>query len=90
MKLEVDYEFKQICKRIFSDNLNLSEWREIESDDMFQTESYCGGFDATENAFCFSYFQNENQEFWFQITIVEVGQILSDEMIDIEVRPAKY
>ena len=28
--------------------MTLAEWSEIESDDQFQTENFCGGFDATE------------------------------------------
>jgi hypothetical protein len=90
MKLAVDDEFRQICKNIASENLDLSEWREIESDDMFQSNKYCGGFDATEDAFCFSYYQSENQELWFQITIDEVQKILSGEITEITTRPADF
>ena len=88
MKIAVDDELKRICKNIVSEKLSLFQWREIESDDMFQTDKYCGGFDTTENAFCFSYFHSENQEFWFQITIDEVQKILSGEMIEIDARPS--
>lgn len=90
MNLVVDEELKQICKEIVSENLNLNQWREIESDDMFQSTNYCGGFDATEDAFCFSYFLNKNQEFWFQIKIDEVYKILSSEITEIDARPADY
>lgn len=36
----------------------------IESDDMFQTQNYVGGFDATEMSFCFSYFDANRDEFY--------------------------
>lgn len=88
MRITVDDELKQICKNIVSENLNLSQWQEIESEDIFQTKHYCGGFDATENAFCLSYFNSENQELWFQLTIDEVQKILSGEIFEFNARPA--
>ena len=54
------------------------QWAEIESCDMFQTSNYCGGFDADEQAFCFSYFDPNNQEFWFQIDLQQVKSIANN------------
>jgi hypothetical protein len=72
----VDTELKSICENIVHEDLNHSKWIEIESCDMYQTENYCGGFDATEDAFCFSYYNSEITEFWFQITLEEVRMIV--------------
>ena len=55
MLIPVDQEFLTICEEILKEGHSLEEWREIESDDMFQYPHYEGGFDATEDAFCFSY-----------------------------------
>lgn len=43
----------------------------IESSDMFQTKNFCGGFDAIENEFCFSYY-NDDKEFWFQLSLNDI------------------
>ena len=40
--------------------MSIGKWAKKESSDEFQTKNYCGGFDATENEFCFSYY-NENK-----------------------------
>jgi len=56
MQIPIDDEFLTLCEQILKEGLSLEEWREIESDDMFQSPHYEGGFDATEDAFCFSYF----------------------------------
>ena len=51
MYLKIDNEFKNICKQILDYDKKLSERVLIESDDMFQTDNYCGGFDTIENEF---------------------------------------
>ena len=51
MKIPPDAEFVEICGEIHAENLTVAEWREIESDDMFQSEHFCGGFEAIEDAF---------------------------------------
>ena len=68
-------EFRAICREITTENKNLEEWADIESDDMFQNESFVGGFDATEMEFTFSYYDNENKEWWFQISLNEINEI---------------
>ena len=76
MDLVIDDKFKKICKSIIDENKAESEWAEIESGDMFQDDPYNGGYDADEEAFCFSYYHPNGNEYWFQITIKEVNQIL--------------
>ena len=53
-QLEVDEELKNICRQILNENKSHKEWDEIESDDMFQSPKYCGGYDAAEQEFTFS------------------------------------
>lgn len=86
MKIKVDNEFLEICKMIISENKSIEEWQEVESDDYFQSDQYVGGFDATENAFCFSYYDTNRNEFWFQISIGEVENILDRRIKELEVR----
>ena len=89
MKLVVDKEFFGICKEILNRKLTLAEWSEIESNDEFQTENYCGGFDETENEFCFSYYDEERTEYWFQKSLLEIQKINSGKIIEFEIRLAE-
>jgi len=89
MKMLISEELKSIFYEINEENKSLSEWAEIESDDMFQTKNYCGGFDAIENAFCFSYYDENNKEYWFQLSLDEVAKAIKDEIKEIEIRPAE-
>lgn len=74
-KLIIDQELRHILFQIKNENKTLEEWAEIESSDMFQSENYCGGFDATENAFTFSYFAKDSVEYWFQFSLDELEAI---------------
>lgn len=88
MKLPVTPDFIEICKEIVSINKTLEEWRAVESSDYFQTESYCGGFEALEDSFCFSYYDIGRKEYWFQLTLEEVGKVISGELPSLSIRPA--
>ena len=88
MKLTPDAEFVEICREIRADNLTVEEWREVESDDMFQSEHFCGGFEEGDDAFCFSYYSPDGQEYWFQITLDEAQRIAAGELIMLDLRPA--
>jgi hypothetical protein len=88
MQLSIDAELRALCREIAGENRPEEEWAEIESDDMFQSESYEGGFDATEEAFCFSHHAQDDQEYWFQLTLSEVQAIAAGEDRAIEARPA--
>jgi hypothetical protein len=85
MKYQIDTEFMKICKDIIAENKTIDEWLEIESDDMFQSPKYEGGFDSVENAFCFSIYI-DSKEYWFQVNLEEVNQILfgSKKEFDLE------
>lgn len=82
MKKKVDKELLKICNEIKNENLSLDELIACESCDRFQTEHYCGGFDSLEMAFCFSYYESD-EEYYFQITREEVDKIISGEKIEI-------
>ena len=88
MEIKLDEEFLKICESIVSEAKNGEEWAEIESDDMFQTEKYEGGYDATEEAFCFSYYDENKKEYWFQLTLKEIQQVLRRKIEKVEAIPA--
>ncbi len=85
----LDNEFINICKEIDSEIKNDKEWSLIESCNMFQTEHYCGGYDATEEAFCFSYYDVDGNEFWFQLNLVDIKKILSGDILSVEILNAQ-
>ena len=84
MNIKIDDNFLLIAKAILSFNKNNDEWSAIESDDMFQTERYEGGYDATEEAFCFSYYDTEGKEYWFQLSLDEIKQIEEKKKLEIK------
>jgi hypothetical protein len=73
MIIPITEELRSICKEIVAKNLSIEDWCLIESDDMFQTDFFQGGFDATEGEFTFAYFADN--EYWFQLSLDDVDQI---------------
>ena len=88
MKIAVTQELRDILRQILDEGRTPNDWATIESDDMFQSEHFCGGFDATERAFCFSLYHDNGKEYWFQITLEDVGALSAQINGEIEVRPA--
>ena len=48
----------------------------MESCDMFQEAPYVGGFETIENAFCFSVYDEDGAEYWFQLK--ELQKFIND------------
>lgn len=89
MTHRVNSDFKAICQTIMKEDKSLEQWALIESDDMFEKGKYVGGFDATEMEFCFSVREDGN-EYWFQISLEEVKDVVNDLKTDFEARDADY
>lgn len=89
MNPAVDPVFRDICGRIVRESYSESEWAELESDDWCQIYLYEGGFDATESAFCFSCRDPNGDEWWFQVSLGEVGRIAEGEALKIQARRQK-
>ena len=87
MKHFVKSELVTISKQILVEGKNCAQWAEIESSDMFQDGPYEGGYDADEESFCFSYYE-DGQEYWFQITLEEAEAIAKHEKEAVEIRTA--
>jgi hypothetical protein len=88
MNIQVTDEFRSICSEIVSQGKSDAEWAAIESDDMFQSQNFTGGFDATEMAFCFSYVDPSGVEYWFQLTHSELLEVAAGRKSSIEARLA--
>ena len=87
MKIPITEEFKNICREIIAMDHSLSEWAEIRSDDMFQSDHFCGGFESPDDEFTFSYYDDEKQEYWFAVTLSEVRRIIECKIQELDVRP---
>lgn len=87
MKHKLEQEFYQISKKIVSENKTAGEWAAIESDDMFQSDIYEGGFDATGMYFSFYVFLN-NKEYWFQLTLDEIIAINNKQVNEVDIGEA--
>ena len=86
---EARAELRAICSVVVERRWNEDAWSAHESDDEFQTQHLCGGFDATERAFCFSYYPNRGKEFWFQLSLPEVQRLASSESVQLQLREAE-
>jgi hypothetical protein len=85
--VELDDTFREIARSIIVGGKTEDEWSEIESDDMFQSGAYSGGFDATERAFTFSFYGPDG-EYWFQLTLDEMRDVADGIRSAVEARPA--
>ena len=84
-----DAELRGLCAEILAESLTEAEWAEHESDDMFQSDHYCGGFESEESAFCFSHYREDGSEWWFQLTLEQVGRVARGEAVQLDARPAE-
>lgn len=82
--LNHDQEFVAIARHIAERQLSPSQWAEIESCDMFQSDHYCGGFEALEEAFCFSFLDTDDREWWFQISLDEALSVAKGHELQVE------
>ena len=88
MQVPIRKDLVSICKEITAERKSVAQWSEIESSDMFQSAEYVGGFDADEEAFCFSYFDSV-QEYWFQFSLKEASLLADGKIVDIAMIPAE-
>lgn len=87
--IPITEELVGLLKKIKTEGKSLEEWAEIESDDMFQSGRFVGGYDADEAAFCFSYFDIDGGEYWFQFTLSDVDDLLVGKKRFLIGRPAE-
>jgi len=51
MKLEIDEEFRSVCKNMVDEYESLGENALVWSDDRYQSDKFCGGWNPTMNEF---------------------------------------
>ncbi len=66
MEIEIDEEFKSICRQIFAKGRGEEEWAEVESGDMFQTVHHCGGFEQLRELFVLATLIMTHRSFGFK------------------------
>jgi hypothetical protein len=88
MQLPVDAELRAVCAQIVAADLPVQEWRATEAGDHVQGERYHGGYDAPEDAFCFSYYAPDGRELWLEFTLYEAVEIAAGRQLTVEARNA--
>ena len=86
VKKTIDQNLKKICQEIIDEKKTIQDWIDIESDDYFNDGSYSGGFDSIEEAFCFSFYNEQGEEFWFQISLEDCERIIHGDQKTILMR----
>jgi hypothetical protein len=86
MQIPITDELRDICRSIEAEQKSDDEWSLEESDDMIQGVTFEGGYDAIERAFCFSFYDEAGDEFWFQITLQEVHEIAAGRDVTVSGR----
>ena len=89
IKHKIDSEFIAICQQILKENLDVKDWKLIESSDQFQTEKYCGGFEEIENEFTFSYYDEKGIEYWFQLPLSDIKKVEQGIITEVEIKKAE-
>jgi hypothetical protein len=84
MIIKLDDEFRNICSEIVLEDLTELEWRKLWSSDYFQTEHFCGGFDALEKAFVFGYYAANGKQYSFLLKLSEIPDVLSGKITEVD------
>jgi hypothetical protein len=79
-------ELVQHCRVIAGLRRSVAEWAAFESCDQFQSPHYCGGFEADEGAFCFSYYDLSGVESWFTLSLSQAQAIAHGASLGLELR----
>ena len=83
MQVPITPELRMIAQEIESENLSEVEWAAREASDTFQTDSFCGGYDADESAFLFSWYATDGCEYYFSLSREDVRVIATGGRKDI-------
>ena len=89
-QIQADDDIRVICRQIVEEGKNNNEWDEIESDDMFQSGPYVGGYDATEQEFWFSYYDPDGIEYWFGFSLEIATKIALGDEYYFDIRKAEW
>lgn len=82
MKLIIDDQFREICRRIVltfdSDGEASLRW----SDDEYQSRNVCGGWDDETQAFAFSFYAPDGGDYIFRMSLDEARGVAAGERFD--------
>lgn len=86
MKLIVDDDLREICRRIVdkTDTQGMNAW--VWNEDEFQVGHFCGGY-VPEDADClaafwFSFYAPDGHQYIFKMTFSDVGRVLAGSPFD--------
>jgi len=74
MEVQVNEELKGICRDIIGENKSAEQWKQSGSGELYQTDNYCGGYEASKGLFSFSLYKDD-KEYWFDLNLSEVSEI---------------
>lgn len=77
--MKADDDLRGICREFVAQGRNLNEWDSVESDDMFQRGAFVGGYEGSEQAFTFSYYDAAKKEWWLSFALPVAEKIARGE-----------
>jgi hypothetical protein len=78
-QLKADDDLRGICREIVAQGRSVNEWDSVESDDMFQRGALVGGYEGSEQAFAFSYYDAAKKEWWLSFALPVAEKIARGE-----------
>lgn len=79
MQLTIDDELRQLLLQLASRHWSLQDWCQAEAES-FESEHYCGGFDADEQKFCFSRYAAGGNHCWFEFEFSQLEALSCGEL----------
>ncbi len=84
-RIRIDDTILRFCRDIVSRGLDEDTWADREACDTFLTDRYCGGFDASEMAFCFGVYDRVGEEICcFKFRLDQIPSILNKQITVLE------
>ncbi len=83
MEVQVNDELKSICKDIVDENKSAEQWKQSGSGELYQTDNYCGGYEASTGVFSFSLYKDD-KEYWFDLQLSAISEIVKGNKKTIE------
>lgn len=71
MQLVIDDDFRCICKQIIADFDARGEASLVWSDDQYQADKFCGGWEPESRRFWFSFYAPDGGDYIFSFTLDE-------------------
>jgi hypothetical protein len=82
MKLIIDENLRQLCRKIVADYDTNGEASLIDSDDLYQAPNFCGGWQSEDRRFWFSFYAKDGGDYIFSFTLDEARLVASGGSID--------